>query len=111
MQDAAFAQRSKLLVWGLALLGIIISLRLVYLQVLRHDHYTLLASEEHLRKYQILPNRGEIFLLDRGQPVPVVLNRNLKTLYADPNYIDNPANVASRLAEVTGESAADYQRL
>lgn len=111
MQDTVFASRSRLLMLGFASLAVIIGLRLIYLQIVKHNHYSVLASEEQLRKYELAPNRGEIFVLDRGQPVPIVLNRKLQTLYGDPNYIDNPADIARKLADVTGDDPQLYQQL
>jgi len=91
-------------------LGILAVLRLAQLQLFKYDYYSVLAETSHQRKYEINPVRGEIFVQDRGQKVPLVLNRHLKTLYADTRYVQDPTDTAKQLAELTHESAAGYEQ-
>lgn len=85
------------------------SVRLFYLQVIKHNYYKTLASSEQRRKYEVPSNRGKIYMTDRGQKLPVVLNRDLKTLYGDPRYITDKSDTAKRLAEVTKDDAKKYE--
>jgi cell division protein FtsI (penicillin-binding protein 3) len=97
----------KLIVIGL---GLVLLGRLGYLQVVMHSQYEAQAADEHTRKYQIPARRGELYTNDNGTLTPLVLNQTLKVLYADPRHVGDKAAVASKLAAVTGASAADYQR-
>ncbi|MEX0931994.1 MAG: penicillin-binding protein 2 [Candidatus Saccharimonadales bacterium] len=85
--------------------------RLFQLQVINHDIYALRANQEHLRKYEVPAERGTIYMLDRATPAPVAFNRILKTMYADPRYIDDPAATATVLADITGKEKDDYLEL
>jgi cell division protein FtsI/penicillin-binding protein 2 len=43
--------------------------------------------------------------------VPIVLNEQLYTLYADPTFIKHPDTVAIKLASIIGGKAQDYSKL
>lgn len=86
-----------------ALLGAVIVLRLGYLQVIQHDYFSVLADASHMRKFEIPAQRGEVYVQDRGEAVPVAMNRNLQTLYADTRYIYDQPRVVKALEEVLGE--------
>src|SRR5207245_1573063 len=94
---------------GLVVFGLVLSLRVVYLQVARHEHYIGQASSEHTRKYSIPARRGEIYVHDGDSVSPIALNQTMKIMYADPRFVGNKAEVAKKLAAVTGGSVADYQ--
>lgn len=81
--------------------------RLGYLQILRHDHFSVLATESQSRKFEIPARRGKIFMQDRGETVPVAMNRNRKTLYADPRYIYDQSATFRKLEDITG---TDYSQ-
>ncbi len=90
----------------LLLLAAAVVLRLGYLQLLRYDHFSVLATQSQSRKFEIPTQRGGIFMQDRGQLVPVAMNRNLKTLYADTRYIYNQSRVVRELENITGTNYA-----
>ena len=92
--------------WFIVLSGLIIATRLFYVQIIRHDHYKAQADENHYAKFEIPPTRGEIYLLDANQPVPLVLNQTRYRLFADPRYIKDRASTADKLIEVTGGDPA-----
>ncbi len=91
-----------------ALLGSAIVLRLGYLQVVQYDYFSVLATETHMRKFEIPAQRGNIFMQDRGDTTPVAMNRNRKTLYADTRYIYEMDEVLHHLETVLGE---DYSEI
>ncbi len=82
--------------------------RLGYLQVLRHDYFAVLASQAHSRKFEIPARRGEIFMQNRGETVPVAMNRNLQTLYADTRYVYDTPRIVRELKNITG---TDYSEI
>lgn len=103
----------RLRIWSGVLLivaGIFI-LRAFYLQVLRHDHYRKAALSSQLKEYEVPAERGVIEAHDGDQLVPIVLNQKLYTLFADPKYITNPDEAATKVAGIIGGNAADYSKL
>src|SRR3990167_2439506 len=110
MPPASFNRRVYLIGMGLLVIGLLTASRLVYLQIGRHGYYKVLANQEQLHKYEIKPTRGEIFIQNRGQIAPLVLNRNLKTLYVDTHYVVDKESTAKQLAAITGDAAADYAK-
>jgi cell division protein FtsI (penicillin-binding protein 3) len=96
--------RSRITTLGVVflLLAGAVVVRLGYLQILRADHFSVLATQSQSRKFEIPAQRGEIFMQDRGEAVPVAMNRKLKTLYADTRYIYDQTRVVRKLKDVLG---------
>ncbi|HUB92930.1 MAG TPA: penicillin-binding protein 2 [Verrucomicrobiae bacterium] len=83
------------------------SLRSFYLQVIRHDYYEQAALSDQLKQYTIAPERGLITAHLGDSTVPIVLNQQLYTLYADPTLIKQPRQIAAMLQPVIGGSTGD----
>lgn len=83
--------------WILAILTIIIMgifvVRLFYLQIIKHDHYMMLANAEQMRQLNLPAVRGEIYALDGDKPIKLVLNQTVYTLWADPKVIEDPSAI------------------
>lgn len=62
-------------------------LRLFYLQVVQHQAYTDMAKFWQQRSFTIQAARGEIYMMDNEDPVPVVLNRTVYMVIADPEVV------------------------
>ena len=77
-------------------------LRLFYLQVIQHDKYVALARQEQEKRLVIPAQRGEIYLLDDGDPVKVVMNQTVYTMFVDPSIVDKPDDVLTAIREVVG---------
>ena len=77
--------------------------KLGYVQVLQHDYYRGLATEEHWQQSTILPLRGSILAADGA---PLATSVNYETLYADARHLSDPNSAATALAPVLGESVA-----
>lgn len=110
MGESSFNRRAQVIALVFLSAFFVMALRLIQLQLLRHDYYSVLADQSHQRKYEIAPRRGQIYAQNRKQKVPLVLNRNLKTLYADPRYIDDPSSTADRLSAITKDSSKKYEK-
>ncbi len=108
MQEGSYARRIHGLGVLLALVGLLAIGRLFWLQVVRHDYYGVLASEEQLRKFEVLPGRGAIYANDRGQKHPVAINRDRKRLYVDPRFVQDPTETAAALAAITEADPDHY---
>lgn len=84
-------------------------MRLFYVQVIKHDHYKQAALQSQLKEYEIPAERGVIEAYDGDNVVPIVLNEEIFTLFADPYFIKDPKPVAEKLAKITGGDANDYE--
>lgn len=93
----------------LAILTLIIMavfvVRLFYLQVIRHDYYIGLADQEQLKQLVIPAKRGEIYAMDGGTPVKMVLNEAVYTVFADPKIVDQPKDIIDMIHQVAGGNA------
>jgi len=114
MQDGDGARkilgRSRILFGMLMLVMGIFLVRLFYLQVVRADYYHKVALSDQLTQYQIPANRGLIEAHQGGTIVPIVLNQQLYTVYADPSMIKGKDvdKVAGTLATVLGGNPASF---
>jgi cell division protein FtsI/penicillin-binding protein 2 len=79
--------------------------RLFYLQVIRHDYYVAQANSEQLKQLVIPAKRGEIYAMDDGNPVPLVLNQAVYTVFADPKLVDEPGKMGDLIRRVAGGNA------
>lgn len=99
----------RLAVAGVAVLVAFLLLfaRFVYLQVVQHDYYHLLAEQNRVQIVPLVPNRGVI--VDRNG---VVLANNFAayTLEIVPSQVDNIDAVIDRLAEVVIITSKDRRR-
>lgn len=110
--DATSNSNRRLNIWyGVMLLIIAVIIgRLFYLQIVRHDYYHKAALSDQLKEYTINPDRGTIKAYSSGQPVPLVLNEKLYTLYADPSLVKDPASDASKLTSITSGDSTEYSK-
>src|SRR3989338_2240100 len=86
-----------------AFAGLLI-VRLFILQIVDADIYRALASEQREIYRDLFPERGEVLIHDGkgGGLTPLATNKDLYLVYADPRLIQNPKNVADKLAPVLG---------
>jgi cell division protein FtsI/penicillin-binding protein 2 len=96
-----------LIIFALAVFGV----RLFYVQIIRYDHYKKAALSDQLKQYDIPASRGIISVHEASTTVPIVLNQQLYTLYADPVYIKNPASTADKVTRAIGGKADTYESL
>lgn len=97
--------RVVLLVIGLIFVG-----RLFFIQVVQHGYYTARADTSHLKKLELEATRGEIYVQDGDEMVPIALNQTLKRVVADPRYVGDAEETARQLAEVTGGDVSEYKK-
>lgn len=103
---------TRVRIWyGLLLLVFgIFGLRMFYVQVIRYNYYKTAALSDQLKQYEIPAERGTISAHDGGSVLPVVLNEQLYTLYADPQYVKNPGQTADKLVGVIGGDSGQYEQ-
>lgn len=83
--------------------------RLFYIQVIQHDFYRQAALSGQYREYEVPAQRGMILAHDDDITVPIVLNEDKFTLFADPKFIEDPKEVAKTLTAISGGNAAEYE--
>lgn len=82
------------------IVSLVLVLRLGYLQIVQHGFYTALASGQRDLYQELFPERGSIFVMDRGQEMPVATNRYLNLIWADARVVDDPVRTAQVLDEL-----------
>ena len=112
-KKTAFKTVDRIRIWyGLLILVIaIFGIRLFYVQIIHYGHYKSAALSDQLKQYQIPATRGIIELHDGNSTVPVVLNQQLYTLYADPTYVKNASQTADKVAGIIGGQSDTYEKL
>ncbi|MBR5647320.1 penicillin-binding protein 2 [Candidatus Saccharibacteria bacterium] len=73
----------------------IIMVRLFFIQIVEHDAWVAKANEQHTLLENIVARRGEIYMMDDGEPVPVVLNQAVYSVIIDPAVTDKEGIKAS----------------
>ncbi len=95
-----------ILVVVIALFGI----RLFYIQIIHYEYYKNAALSDQLKQYEIPAIRGTIEGHDGNSIVPIVLNQELYTLYADPTFIKNPDQIALKISNIIGGNSNTYSQ-
>ncbi len=109
--SAASSPIARIRIWYACLLFItaIFTVRLFYLQVIRHNYYQQAALKGQLKQYEIEPERGTVLAYNNGTPTPIVLNQTLYTLYTDPKFVKDPSSTAMQVQKVIGGNTSDYE--
>lgn len=96
-----------LLILVLAVFGV----RLFYIQIIHYNYYRAAALSDQLKEYEIPATRGIIEAHDGNTTLPIVLNQQLYTLFADPTYVKQPETSANKIAGAIGGDPLKYTRL
>ena len=88
---------------GLVLVVALIGVQLFRIQVIEHDEYVAAAKAEHTRKFELVAERGQIYMLDHDDPIPVVMNESVWTVFVDPSYVGDKEHVEEVLDDLLGE--------
>lgn len=83
--------------------------RLFYIQVIEHQQYKEAALSGQLKEYEIPAERGVIEAHDGSNTIPIVLNEEVYTLFADPVYVKDVKGTAEKLAQITGGNSSEYE--
>ncbi|HUO83515.1 MAG TPA: penicillin-binding protein 2 [Thermoanaerobaculia bacterium] len=92
-------RRILLLAAGATAWSLLILARLAQIQILRHDEYVLRAVRQQERTVTLTPMRGSI--LDRRGRL-LAESVTARSIYADPQTVQDPAAVALALSRVDG---------
>lgn len=74
--------------------------RLYTLQVLAHEYYQELASDQHKIFEDLVPKRGEMFVKDGEGHYPVAVNKELYLVFAVGREVENPRETARQIAPI-----------
>lgn len=110
-QAFEMVRRSRIIFVVVAVIFGIFTLRLFDLEVIRYGHYKAAALSDQLEQLQIPAQRGLIEVKEGNSIVPIVLNQQLFTLYADPTEVKNVPHVAQVLSSVIGGSVSNFEQL
>lgn len=110
-EKPAYFSNMRLNIWYGVLLVIfaLFIVRLFYLQVIQHDRYRLAAHQGQYKEYLIPSNRGVIEAHDGQNVVPIVLNEEVYTLFADPEYVKDPKSAADAVTRIIGGNTSEYE--
>ena len=92
--------RIIVLIFVFVLLGLLIWGRFFYLSIILHDYYTAKAKNINDNSGIVVP-RGSIFLTDKNDlPYAAALNKEFSFIYAIPQKVGDPAELAKKLAPI-----------
>lgn len=94
--------RLNIVLFGAIFFAMIIGYRLFSVQIMKHDYYIALATEQHQMVQQLLPKRGELFFQEYGNDdvYPAAINQKLHFLYAVPKSVKDDKKVADQLITI-----------
>jgi cell division protein FtsI/penicillin-binding protein 2 len=97
--------RSKVLATVVAVTMAIFSIRLFYLQIIEHSYYVEVANKEQIKRLTIPSKRGLIYALSGTDPVPLVMNQTVFTVFADPQTVTSSSKVIDTIQKIAGGNA------
>lgn len=74
--------------------------KLFFIQILNHEFYKALAQGQQKFLSQVQGERGEIFLKDRNNLLPLAVNRTWRFVYICPKEIKNKEETVKNLSEI-----------
>lgn len=96
---------------------LLIIVRLFQLQVLSHDYYQNLATQEQSGLIELPAQRGDIVIKDyhSNEEFAIATNTSMKLVYVDPTLLKDPSYVANKLEplifNLQEERSADQARI
>src|SRR5680860_950170 len=99
--------RSKILAAILFIIMAVFVIRLFYLQIVQHDYYVEIANSEQIKRLTIPSKRGLIYALDGQTPVPLVMNQEVYTVFADPLIVKEDDRIINTIKRIAGGNARD----
>ena len=81
----------------------IIATRLFFIQIIEHDSWVAKANEQHTLLETITAKRGNIYMMDKGEPAPVVLNQTTYQIVIDPSVTEK-----DQITTALNKYAPDY---
>lgn len=103
--DRIVGSRTRILAYVCVGIMALFVARLFYLQIIQHDKYEELARQEQVKPFVIKADRGEIYALDNGAPIKIVLNETVYTVFVDPKIATKPNSIVKAVRDIAGGNA------
>lgn len=104
--------RSRILATLIFVIMAIFVGRLFYLQIIQHNHYVELAQEEQLSQFKLPASRGAIYAKNGTEPVQLVMNEKVYTVFVDPVVVDDKPKVVDVMRKIAGGNVrTDFDKL
>ncbi|MCK5211466.1 penicillin-binding protein 2 [Candidatus Parcubacteria bacterium] len=104
IKKIAAGNRLRLLLTVVFFISGLVAYRLVNLQWLQHDWYTVLASDQHQVFNKLEPKRGQIFMSDivneNIELFSLAINKDFALVYTVPRDVNDAAGAAEKLYEI-----------
>lgn len=97
--------RSRILAGLILAVTAIFIVRLFYLQIIQHSYYVGLSTAEQVKRLKIPAKRGLVYALDGTTPIPLVLNQDVYTVFADPVTTQDNTKIIDTIQRVAGGNA------
>jgi cell division protein FtsI/penicillin-binding protein 2 len=92
--------RKNLILFFFILFGAAIIGRLFYLQILNYQYYKALAQGQQNLLIEVQGKRGEVFLRNGRDLLPLAINKTWQFCYLSPKEIEKKEETAEKLAEI-----------
>lgn len=101
--------RTDLLILVLVFAFAVIIVRLFQMQIIDNDKYLAMANAEQMKRFEIPASRGLIYAMDGSEPVKLVMNESIYTVFADPKIIpkDKKSEIIDTLKRTIGGNLRD----
>src|SRR5665647_2306299 len=104
--------RTRILATLILAIVAVFVVRLFYLQIIKHDYYVGLAKQEQESRFVIPASRGQIYAKNGNDPVQMVMNETVYTVFADPVTVNDKAKVVDTLKQIAGGNVrTDFDKL
>lgn len=104
--------RSRILAAVIFVIMAVFVVRLFYLQVIQHDYYLALAQKEQQALFKIPASRGVIYAKNGDEPVQLVMNETVYTVFVDPQVVDDKDKVVDVMKKIAGGNVrTDFDKL
>ena len=111
--NSDYTNRLNVIMAIIFLLAGIVVYKLFNLQILEHELYTALASDQHQVFNMLKPERGRIFIQDgqtgNGEYYPIAINKQYARVYAIPKKIKNAEETAEAFYEIFDKESVEKE--
>jgi cell division protein FtsI (penicillin-binding protein 3) len=106
-KDIFSGHENRVRILGIAVFfaGVILIVRLYFIQVASYDKWVAIAENQHNAFQELIADRGEIYMRDGDGRYPLSVNREYSLAYAVPKDITDKNYVAIELARILGMDA------
>lgn len=100
--DFEKGSRTRILAITIVAIMAVFFVRLFYIQIIKHNYYTEQADSEYIKQFTLHAKRGELYALENDQPVKLVMNETVYTVWADPKTVTDKQKVIDTMNNIAG---------